>query len=731
LTANDDATVEGTETIDIQLNGATITNGTATVNGGASQNVSTDITEIDNAPVSTDNSYTLDEGALASSNIITDDTGVGADSDSDLPAQTLTIESVNGTAWASLTDSTDGTYTSGLGYKEVSTTNGTIYIKSDGVTQYQHDDSETTSDSFTYTISDGSNGSNTSTVSYVINPVNEAPVLTGDLSANIYEGATYTITGADLGYTDPDDVDAGITFTTSAASNGKIQVNGSDATSFTGTELTSGLVTFVHDGSEALAASFDVNVEDGNEDSSAPVESTFNFTVTPVNDTPVIGGTDSSSITEDVDPDSDGLLEVGSALTIADPDAGESSFQAETINGTYGDLTIDTAGNWTYAADKTQLAIQQLDSGESVSEVLTVTTFDGATHDIAITINGAEDAPVITATSTGTVAEDGIMTATGTLAISDADSNDNPVGFNDLASTPGDNGYGSFELINGTWSYTLDNNHADVQTLNANDSLIDSYTFIATNGSTQMVTIEIHGTTDSDESQTEKENPESPETPADSGSSTDSDSDTEAQEAVLTPDDSEEPSEEPAAENDEEVDLAAMVGDLQPIDISTIGGSLAELETGWNLNETRLEAKGVAPPKWIDLKQLDIASFEAPEFEALKVPTLMENKQYIQSLDDVARDMSEAAEREHKRVGLGQEAVMGVTLSLSAGFVSWVLRAGSLMASFMSVVPMWKQLDPLPILGAASIKAKKDLEKKNEGEAKEVETIFSAKNESH
>ena len=32
------------------------------------------------------------------------------------------------------------------------------------------------------------------------------------------------------------------------------------------------------------------------------------------------------------------------------------------------------------------------------------------------------------------------------------------------------------------------------------------------------------------------------------------------------------------------------------------------------------------------------------------------------------------------------------------------------MASFMSVLPLWKQLDPLPILGAALIKKKKEAE---------------------
>ena len=43
--------------------------------------------------------------------------------------------------------------------------------------------------------------------------------------------------------------------------------------------------------------------------------------------------------------------------------------------------------------------------------------------------------------------------------------------------------------------------------------------------------------------------------------------------------------------------------------------------------------------------------------------------------------------------------VMLGTMSLSAGFVAWMLRAGSLMASLLSTKPMWTELDPLPILG--------------------------------
>ena len=47
--------------------------------------------------------------------------------------------------------------------------------------------------------------------------------------------------------------------------------------------------------------------------------------------------------------------------------------------------------------------------------------------------------------------------------------------------------------------------------------------------------------------------------------------------------------------------------------------------------------------------------------------------------------------------------MLGSTISLTAGFVSWVLRGGSLLASFMSTVPVLNNFDPLPILKSRSV----------------------------
>ena len=157
-----------------------------------------------------------------------------------------------------------------------------------------HDGSETTAASFRVFVEDGNEDGSApvaSTFRLNVTPVNDAPVLSGDLSATVREGGRHVLTAADIGFTDPDDAAAGVRFHVSAPVNGALLVNGVAATSFSAADIAAGRVSFVHDGSETTAASFRVFVEDGNEDGSAPVASTFRLNVTPVNDAPVLNVT--------------------------------------------------------------------------------------------------------------------------------------------------------------------------------------------------------------------------------------------------------------------------------------------------------------------------------------------------------------------------------------------------------------------------------------------------------
>jgi VCBS repeat-containing protein len=127
------------------------------------------------------------------------------------------------------------------------------------------------------------------------------------------------------------------------------------------------------------------------DDGSSTVTDTFTLTVLNVNNAPLIGGEDSGAVTEDAGVVG-GIISTTGSLTIADVDAGESSFVGSTVKGALGALTIDTDGNWRYSADNGNPEIQALQSGRSITDTLTVTTADGTTHDVVITINGAAEA---------------------------------------------------------------------------------------------------------------------------------------------------------------------------------------------------------------------------------------------------------------------------------------------------------------------------------------------------
>jgi len=109
------------------------------------------------------------------------------------------------------------------------------------------------------------------------------------------------------------------------------------------------------------------------------------------NNAAVISGVDSGNVTEDNDPDADSMLEVAGKLNISDSDVGEAAFVAATSHGNFGSLTINATGYWSYAADNTQSLVQNLASGEVVTDILTVSSLDGTTHTVVISINGVDE----------------------------------------------------------------------------------------------------------------------------------------------------------------------------------------------------------------------------------------------------------------------------------------------------------------------------------------------------
>ena len=343
---------------------------------------------------------------------------------------------------------------------------------------------ETLTDNFIFNGSDGS----IQLVTVTINGAEDAPVIGGTSVGAVTEDGTLTASAL-LTITDLDASDNPISFIDLVPTPG---VNG-----YGSFEIAANTWTYTLDNTHASVQALDVGETlSDNFTFTASDGSTRVVTVTinGTEDIAVIGGASTGAVTED------GPLIANAALTITDVDTSDNPVSFNDVVATagdsgYGDFEM-TASTWTYTLDNTDSAVQALDVGEILNDTFTFTATDGSVQLVTVTINGAEDAPVIGGTSTGTVVEDGTLTANGTLTITDVDTSDNPISFNDVATTAGDNGYGDFEMTGNTWTYTLDDTDSAVQALDVGESLNDTFSFIASDGSVQLVTVTINGAED-------------------------------------------------------------------------------------------------------------------------------------------------------------------------------------------------------------------------------------------
>ncbi len=170
----------------------------------------------------------------------------------------------------------------------------------------------------------------------------------------------------------------------------------------------------------------------------------------------------------------------------------------------FSTYTVTAAGVWTYTLDNSNPAVQALNVGQTLTDTLTAVTIDGTQQQVTITIEGANDAAVITGATTGSVTEaggvnngtPGTATATGDLNSTDVD-NPNDAWTVVSAPTASTNGFGSYTLTaSGVWLYTLDNSNAIVQALNVGQTLTDTFTVTTVDGTAQLVTITINGAND-------------------------------------------------------------------------------------------------------------------------------------------------------------------------------------------------------------------------------------------
>ncbi|MBB1520587.1 retention module-containing protein, partial [Aquipseudomonas guryensis] len=274
--------------------------------------------------------------------------------------------------------------------------NGTVTVNADGTVSYQHNGSETTGDSFTYTIKDASGQvSNPVTVTVGVTPSNDAPVAVAD-SASVAEGGSVLIDLAGNDTDSDDGIDPSSIVITGNPANGTVTVNAD------------GTVSYQHNGSETTGDSFTYTIKDASGQVSNPV--TVTVGVTPSNDAPVAVA-DAASVAEggsvliDLagnDTDSDDGLDLGSIVITGNP-----------ANGT---ITVNADGTVSY----------QHNGSETTGDSFTYTIKDasGQTSNpvtVTVGVTPSNDAPVAVADA-ATVAEGGSVLID--LAGNDTDSDD-------------------------------------------------------------------------------------------------------------------------------------------------------------------------------------------------------------------------------------------------------------------------------------------------------------------
>ncbi|WP_447064306.1 tandem-95 repeat protein [Vibrio alginolyticus] len=326
-----------------------VSDGTDTV----SANIDVSVTPVDDAPVSGNLAYSVDEDGsirLSQEQLLSQASDVEGD------ALTASNLSVDGNA--TVTQNDDGSFT----ITPDADFNGDIDISFD--------------------ISDGTNTVQ-ATAELTVNPINDLPV-PQDQQFSVEEDGTLQFTDADLlaGATDIEGDDLSVTGISYEGTDGVLTDNGDGTYSFAPNENFNGDVNFsfdVSDGTDTVSANVDVSV-------------------TPVNDPPVAGST-SYTVHED------NSITISDAQLLANSSdlEGDVSIDSVSYSGSDGVLQINGDGTYTFSPNENF-------NGEVTLDVV-VADEEGATDvtTAGITVLEVNDPPVAGPTSY-TIDEDSVLT---------------------------------------------------------------------------------------------------------------------------------------------------------------------------------------------------------------------------------------------------------------------------------------------------------------------------------
>lgn len=196
---------------------------------------------------------------------------------------------------------------------------------------------------------------------------------------------------------------------------------------------------------------------------------------------PAILSADSVDLDETNEP-----LRTSGTLTVSDVDNPEKFTVQRKFSGKTGSFSIDASGKWTYVANS---AFDELNIGQSVGDIFSVTSSDGTPTSVAITIHGTNDPAILGSAKIDIDETNDPLKPAGTLTIRDVDS---PETFVVQSDVKGNNGSFSIDAT-GKWTYVA---NSAFDELNVGQTRNDSFAVSSSDGTTTSVEISIHGSND-------------------------------------------------------------------------------------------------------------------------------------------------------------------------------------------------------------------------------------------
>lgn len=114
-----------------------------------------------------------------------------------------------------------------------------------------------------------------------------------------------------------------------------------------------------------------------------------------------------------------------------------------------------------------------------------------------------------------------------------------------------------------------------------------------------------------------------------------------------------------------------------------------------NRNDERVTTDSATTAKFLDLQNLELSEFDTDNIESGELTRVAPGDAFFEELDQPGRTQEESIAKESVQPQMSASAA---PLGVTTGILSWVLRTGSFFASMLTVLPMRRQFDPLPIL---------------------------------